>query len=461
MMPIVLPAAERAIYLELNQLLAGNDFDLKKSKSNGDNDRARRIREVLGNSESAREALMKCASHFTLEDLNKNFKNAPEACDVIVKLRQSQYEALIVDFKKKLREAEWLKNECSTYVMQYPSWKDQVNSNHFGDSDSMGQIKSMIKAAEIGSDRNHWVEFYVTPKQKAEIEKAAKGAVALKAKKMKSGAQKKGRGKKAAKNSDSDEDFAIDEDLHLGEDEDLVDEEDLTHTTKPETRRLKPQGIDPHRNMERAALALRDVTNDLRKLSTELVTRRRCLRFFECVRSLQKIHTSIHQNEPLTAGCSCAKCGETNLSPSKISILSQCGHTVCNECLDIGKDHEDTCLVMGCKAVNKTYQVIEGPEFGVEDDKTLVGRHYGKKLQDIIRLIKSIPEDDQVLLFVQFIDLMNPITSAMKENSITYSSLWKKDDASKILTDFQTNFNPTTKKKVLILSIGDASAAGR
>jgi len=457
MMPIVLPAAERAIYLELNQLLAGNDFDLKKSKSNGDNDRARRIREVLRNSESAGEALMKCASHFTLEDLNKNFKNAPEACDVIVKLRQSQYEALILDLKKKLREAEWLKNECSTHVMQYSSWKDQVNSNHFGDSDSMEQIKSMIKAAEIGSDRNHWIEFYVTPKQKAEIEKAAKVTEALKVKKMKSGAQKKDRGKKAARNSDS-EDFAIDEDLHLGKDEDLVDEEDLT---KPETRRLKPEGIDPHRNMERAALALRDVTNDLRKLSTELVTRRRCLRFFECICNLQKIHTSIFQSKPLTAGCSCAKCRETNLSPSRVSILSQCGHTVCNECLDIGKDREDACLVMGCKAVNKAYQVVKGPELSVEDDKTRVGRHYGKKLEDIIRLIKNIPKDDQVLLFVQFIDLMNPITSAMKENGIAYSSLWKKDDASKILTEFQSNFNHTTKKKVLILSIGNASAAGR
>src|ERR1700722_10335666 len=108
MMPIVLPAAEQAIYLELNQLLSANDFNMKKSKSNADNDRARRVREILGNSESAGEALMKCASHFTVDDLSKNFENAPEACDVIVKLRQSQYEALTADFKKKLKQAEWL-----------------------------------------------------------------------------------------------------------------------------------------------------------------------------------------------------------------------------------------------------------------------------------------------------------------------------------------------------------------
>lgn len=58
----------------------------------------------------------------------------------------------------------------------------------------------------------------------------------------------------------------------------------------------------------------------LRKLSTELVTRRRCLYSFECVRSLQKIHTSTRRNEPLAAGCSCAKCGETNLSQDDVLV---------------------------------------------------------------------------------------------------------------------------------------------
>jgi hypothetical protein len=391
MRPIVLPAAERAIYIELNQLLAGNDFDLKKCKVNADNDRAHRIREILGDSESAGEALMKCASHFTLGDLDRKFRNAPEACEVIAKLRQSQYDALKVHFTKKLKQAEWLKNECSIDVRQYSSWKEQVNSNQNGDSDSTEEIKSMIKAAEIGYDEKHWVEFYVS-------------------------------------------------------------------------RRLKPEGIDPHRNIERAALALRDATNELRKLSVELVIRRRCLRFFECARSLQKIYTSIRENESLTAGCFCEKCGKASLSPDKVSIFSLCGHTVCNNCLDISKDRDDQCLVTGCDAVNKAYQVIQATELGVEDDTTRVGRHYGKKLEDIMRLIKTIPKDDQVLLFIQFADLMDIVTSALEEYNITYSSLsglGKKDEAAKILTEFQTNMTTATKKKVLILTIGDASAAGR
>jgi hypothetical protein len=391
MMPIVLPAAERAIYIELNQLLASNEFDLSKCKSSADNDREKRIREILGNSESAGEALMKCASHFTLGDLDKSLKNAPEACDVIAKVRKSQYDDLITAFTRKLREAEWLRNQCTSDVRQYSSWKEQVNRNQYGDIDSTSEIESMVKAAEISYDENDCIKIYGT-------------------------------------------------------------------------RRSKPQGIDPHRNIERAALALRDVTNDLRKLSAELVIRRRCLRFFESTRNLQKMYNNFRSSESLAAGCFCAKCGRTNLSPNKVSILSLCGHIVCNNCLVINKEQDDQCLVTGCDAVSKTYQIIKAIEFGAEHDTPHVGRHYGKKLEDIVRLIKSIPEDEQVLLFVQFLDLMDTITCALKESGITYSSLsklGKKEEVAKILTEFQTNTKSETKKKVLILAIGESSAAGR
>lgn len=423
---------------------------MKKSKSNPDNDRARRIREILGNSESAGEALMKCASHFTLDNLSKNSENAPEACDVIVKLRRLQCNALIADFKQKLKQAEWLEKACSTVVRQYLLWKGHINSNQFGDIGVMEEIKSMMKAAELGYDKKHWVEFYVTPEEKAKIENAANAAKAKK---------KKGNGKKAAQTTDYDENSTADDNSELG-DEALDDEKSVNHDTKPDTRRLKPEGFDSQRNMECAALALRDVTNDLRKLSTELVNRRRCLRFFECVRNLQRLYSS-RGNELMTNECYCSKCGATDLSPEVVSILSQCGHAICNNCLDLHINRQDECLVLGCNAVNKAYQVIMAPELGVEDDRTRVGRHYGKKLEEIIQLIKRIPEEDQVLLFVQFVDLMNKITSAMKDNGITYSALSESSDASKELTEFQTNFDNATKKKVLILNIGDASAAGR
>lgn len=453
-MPVTLPAAERALYLELNQLLASNDFKVKKGKVNVDNDRTRRIREVLGTSSSAGEALMRCASHFTLDDLKKKFENAPQACDVIVELRESQYQSLRVDFRKKLKLAEWLAKDCSTRVQHYPHWKGHIRSNQFGDSDCMEEIKNMIHEAEISYDKNDWTEFYVTRTQKAEIENA-EAAKAVAKPKTAGGKGNNGKGK----NTDSEDELIMDEDSESDDDQDL-DGKDPNYVVEPDNRRIKPEGFDDNKRMECAAVALRDVTNDLRKLSTELVSRQRCLRFFKCVRDIQKTSSTL-PDKVSTKGCSCSSCGKTNLEPKEISVLSQCGHTMCNTCLKTYANRQDECVFFGCNAVNKAYQVIEAPELGVEDDDTRVGRHYGKKLEDIIRLIKNVPKDDQVLLFVQFLDLAKKIAGAFLDNGIKYSALGESGDPAKKLAEFQKNTASATKKKVLILNIGDASAAGR
>jgi hypothetical protein len=460
MAPVTLPAAERAIYLELNQLLASNEFMIKKGKVSGGNDRARRIREVLGTSATAGEALMKCASNFKLDDSNTRYENAPEACDIIVRLRQSQYKSLKADLRKKLKQAEWLERECSTHVRQYLAWKIHAKSNQLGDDECMKEIKTMIDKAELGYRKDDWIEFYVTPQQMADrvnAETAAKAAAIAAAKKAKAG--------NAVEETESEEDLVIEEESESG-DEDLDDEEEvdnengLGHSPIFDTRGLKPEGIDENKRMECVALVLRDVTNDLRKLSSELVSRKRCLRFFQCVRNIQNLSTALRNNKLSTAGCSCSKC-EKNLLPHKASVLSQCGHTICKECANTYMDRQDDCPISACNAVNKTYQVIPAPELGIEDDRTRVGRHYGKKLEDIIHLIKRIPRDEQVLLFVQFTDLAKTIISALEDHKITYLALAELGNASKKLTEFQMNTDVLTKKKVLLLNMGDASAAGR
>jgi SNF2 family DNA or RNA helicase len=148
-------------------------------------------------------------------------------------------------------------------------------------------------------------------------------------------------------------------------------------------------------------------------------------------------------------------------------VLSGCGHPVCNDCLD--KHHTihrgnstaaETCPTKGCGAINKTYQIIGAAELGVEDVSPNRNRHYGKKIEDIVHLLQHIPVDDQVLLFVQFPDLMGKIASALKDNGISVASLQSSADASKTLESFQDE-KGRDKKKVLILNIGDASAAGR
>jgi hypothetical protein len=96
---------------------------------------------------------------------------------------------------------------------------------------------------------------------------------------------------------------------------------------------------------------------------------------------------------------------------------------------------------------------------------------YGQKLGEIVQLIKSIPEGDKVLLFVQFPNVLEELNGSLKKEGINYSDL-NSGDSSKKLSAFQNNITYTDRRsmkgkstqgpdKVLFLNIGDASASGR
>ncbi|KAG6861443.1 hypothetical protein C0995_016534 [Termitomyces sp. Mi166 len=97
---VILPAAERAIYLELEHHLHALDMTIKRGKKT-ESDRERRLNKSLGESKSAEEALLKRCSHFDLEMTNDN---AMKACDVIVKERQKQLDECKNDLLKSIKE---------------------------------------------------------------------------------------------------------------------------------------------------------------------------------------------------------------------------------------------------------------------------------------------------------------------------------------------------------------------
>ncbi|KNZ75129.1 DNA repair protein RAD5 [Termitomyces sp. J132] len=97
---VILPAAERAIYLELEHHLHALDMTIKRAKKT-ESDRERRLNKSLGESKSAEEALLKRCSHFDLEMANDN---AMKACDVIVKERQKQLDECKTELLKSIKE---------------------------------------------------------------------------------------------------------------------------------------------------------------------------------------------------------------------------------------------------------------------------------------------------------------------------------------------------------------------
>ncbi|KAF9454298.1 hypothetical protein P691DRAFT_845153 [Macrolepiota fuliginosa MF-IS2] len=97
---IILPAAERAIYLELEHHLRALDMTIKRGKKT-ESDREKRLAQSLGESKSAEEALLKRCSHFDLETSNEN---AMKACDVIVKERQKQLDDCKAELLKAIKD---------------------------------------------------------------------------------------------------------------------------------------------------------------------------------------------------------------------------------------------------------------------------------------------------------------------------------------------------------------------
>lgn len=477
-MPIKLPAAERASYMELNQQLMSQD--MKLSRGGGakiDSDRANRLMEIMGSSKSPEEALLKRCSHFTLEDLRKNRKNGSQDCDLIVQARSNQYEATVAALKVNLKHATWLKRECTKEHEHFRKWTRSVSANAFGDLDTSDVLMKLVRTAEKEYSKLHENIFYrqspsvedlsateskdeakdeakeklgeaapiskAPSKQKAV--KAMKGVKAGRVLKKSKAPSKKGFRKQAVVQAGSD----------LDGDSSGVPLAGITSIESKNTRPIRLE-TEPEK-----VKALRTLTGQLRNLAKELVSRTRALRFFEVVNAVQRWQTDLSAGRASSRAPTCSKCKSVAQDPSAIAILGLCGHTACESCL-AAPERGGECVTIGCDAPAHNYHIQKAIELGQEDRKARVGRHDGEKMDDVMDLIENkIPKKDQVLVFLQFNDLMEKVSEALDHHGIKHWALTEgsRRHAYKVMEDFQIN-DTKDKKKVLILNVADESAAG-
>lgn len=217
---------------------------------------------------------------------------------------------------------------------------------------------------------------------------------------------------------------------------------------------------------------LREQTHGIRRLTKELTGRVRSLRYFTVVRDLQK-----QAESPPTV--SCPSCGNPKVSLEEIAVLSSCGHTGCMKCVVACAEREECVYAKSgaCKAAARILNVVKGDTLGVDDvERDGRGRHFGLKLEKVIELIKCashvfssalfvfnhphrkrIPNDERVLVFVQFPDLMKKVAEAFSENKIRFLEIkGSASQKSKNLEKFQNN----SEERVLLLTVTDESASG-
>ncbi|KZV96801.1 hypothetical protein EXIGLDRAFT_833373 [Exidia glandulosa HHB12029] len=110
-----LPAAERAIYLELEHQLTAQEMTVKRTKKS-ESDREKRLGVMIGESSSAEEALLKRAATF---DLEEDADTAMTTCERIVKNRADQQTECVEDLKHKMRKAVELKAKIGKAEEEY------------------------------------------------------------------------------------------------------------------------------------------------------------------------------------------------------------------------------------------------------------------------------------------------------------------------------------------------------
>ncbi|CAN0216672.1 unnamed protein product, partial [Phaeothamnion confervicola] len=108
-LPVVLPPAERALYLELLHHLQAMDMKTKRSlRGNAatHGDRESRLRKALGQADSPQEALLWCCSHFSLRGADVS---AQAACTNVVDFRRRQMKDARKQLRRELRKATQLR----------------------------------------------------------------------------------------------------------------------------------------------------------------------------------------------------------------------------------------------------------------------------------------------------------------------------------------------------------------
>jgi hypothetical protein len=275
---------------------------------------------------SAEEALLKRCSHFDLETNDK--ENAMKACEIIVEDRTAQLDECRADLHKNVLKALEMQQRIGKTEDEslFQEWLRVTKTEGVGDKKATDIILDILTEA---------------------------GAVSTPL--------------KTAANSISSKKDAT------------------TKSIKSTKSKQKPKGKEKPRDIADLIWEHREHAHDLRRLTKELVGRVRSLRYFTVVRDLQK--QDKHDVPPVD----CPQCKRTSLPISDIGVLSSCGHMGCLPCvLECAEKEECAYHGLGeCNAAARVLNVVKAETLGVDDDvRDGRGKHFGKKLEQVVQLIK-------------------------------------------------------------------------
>ncbi|KAK6528033.1 hypothetical protein TWF281_009290 [Arthrobotrys megalospora] len=396
-----LPAAEKAIYIELDHHLRSMEMNLtRRLTTKSDGDRDTRLRTALGESSSAEEALLKSCCHFSLNIGHLDDKaTAKTACDYIVQQREEQLQKNKEELLKVLRST-LLETRSSTN-------------------------------ASIPRAEDPFLKF-IEQKRRTKLEDAvATSAFREILQQAKDWAIANGKNKKARTTPPYGHDNV---DVEVGTSDSKGEDTGLQLASVGDTN------VDPYRQ----------VKLQVNRLLKELVGRCRSLRFFKIVRQAQAGNCLNSRTRWVCA------CGERDIPLENISVSSICGHAACAECMVRSVDSQNCPDHMnGCESQVQLTSMIQVKSLGADNDTPTT---YGAKLDRLIDLLQNvIPTSERVLLFIQFPDLLKKVLLVLKEAGVSVTQL---AGSSRAKSSELSQFQAENAGRVLLLEAMAETAAG-
>jgi hypothetical protein len=157
--------------------------------------------------------------------------------------------------------------------------------------------------------------------------------------------------------------------------------------------------------------------------------------------------------------CSSPQC-EGTARPSQLHLITHCGHTACDDCLTSRVD-DDTCVHPLCTVAIQSVNLVKLTDLGSKVEETK-DHSFGRKVEAIVDLVSSFPEDDQGLVFAPNDSIVEVLEDIFDHHGIIYHSLRgrRASEKAKIIESFKNEKDPGKQRKVLILDLGSESAAG-
>lgn len=484
--PHFLGVAETVPNTELQQQLQSTNMQIViQGKTKKDNDRFRRLQSLLRGCKTASECLIKACSIFRRDtptaqnqppsepmdldnsdatedesakegdELSRTAKLMTGTCQFLITVRQREMDEVIVELEHHLLHAAWLELQCRRALRveyrgdHFRRWKSDIETVGLSDPRATTALRQYLNEALENvkdSDEDQFYRDAPTAEERIKEKKAsderkkqkkAKKRAEKKKLREKEAAQKRKAFRKLRAIASPDED-----DAGSADSDSEADDMDLNQSD------LLPDKI-PRDDSKKFASDLRKVTSRLRGVIAEFISRTRSLRFARGAQELQQWYAS--QDYTLD----CEACGKVIIDPADLSINIRCGHLTCADCIQ--NTALAICAVDGCAEESGSFRLRKALDL-VGDGKTW---DYGSRLGNIIDLINSLPDDEQVLLFVQFEDVMLTMSEGLEEAGIPNYALTKSAGrlVFEMMNDFQDNVSEE-KKKVLLLNPSSEVASG-